>query len=212
MANFDPKKKKAFVPADNPVEQLKNLSGGVIDEAKLVPQGILDEALKQIGLTERRQPLAGEFDLKAGTHQTNEKAPQKDNSAEAQLRQLRAVQGQEKQLFNLKEKATKDQIQKLMDQVHTEVTKLQQQTAELTGEIKSITVDTMPAKVGAYHLNYFDWVISMLKDLRKRVNESRHWLALWAQKKQQKGYWAMFKKHGTSFAMSEERAIASANG
>ncbi len=209
---IDPKKKKQFVPADNPVEQLKDLSSGVVQEFRDAPKGLFDEALKQIGLKEQKQPLSGEIDLRSGAHQTNEKVDQKSAQVEAQLRQLRSLQTQEKQVYNLKEKTTKDQIQKLMQELAVEVTKLQKQTSELTSEVKSITVETMPAKVGAYHLNYFDWVINMLRDLRKRVNESRHWLALWDQKKKQKGYWAMFKKHGTSFAMSEERAIASANG
>ena len=123
-----------------------------------------------------------------------------------------SLQAQEKEVYSSKQKALEGQIGKIMQELKVEVTKLQQQTSELTGEIKAITVDTIPVKPGAYHLNYFEWVISMLRDLRKRVNESRMWLQVWAKKKQQKGYWAMFKKHGTSFAMSDERAIASANG
>lgn len=193
-------KKKKPVFADNPIEQFKETVAIVTEPAR----DIMDEALKQIGLKEPKQPLSGEINLDTGEH--------KINQLEVQVRQLRAVQTQEKEVYNLKEKGVKNQIQKLMQEVSIEVTKLQKQTAELSGEIKSITVETIPAKPGAYHLNYFDWVIGMLRDLRKRVNESRHWLALWSQKKKQKGYWAMFKKHGTSFAMSEERAIASANG
>lgn len=187
----DSKKKKQFV--DNPIEQgLKE----VVDIVAEPVQGIFDEALKQIGLKEQKQPLSGEIDL----------------SIDAKIRQLQSVHSQEKQVYNLQERTTKDQIQKLMQELAVEVAKLQQQTSELTNEVKSVTVATVPIKPGAYHLNYFEWIIGTLRDLRKRVNESRLWLKVWSQKKQQKGYWAMFKKHGTSFAMSEERAIASANG
>lgn len=207
---MDSKKKKQFVPADNPVEQLKNLSTGVVQDLSEVPAGIFDEALKQIGLKEQKQPLSGEINLLTKEEKTSQKTEQKESADKA--RQLRAVQTQEREIYSAKQKQLEQQIGKVMQELKAEVAKLQAQTSELTGEVKSITVESMPAKVGAYHLNYFEWVISMLRDLRKKVSESRHWLALWNQKKKQKGYWAMFKKHGTSFAMSEERAIASANG
>ena len=66
--------------------------------------------------------------------------------------------------------------------------------------------------MGIYHLNFFDQVLAMLKEIRKSVAHSREWLKISSKKKQQKGYWAMFKKHGTNFAMSDERAVASSNG
>ncbi|MEK7566007.1 MAG: DUF5660 family protein, partial [Patescibacteria group bacterium] len=68
------------------------------------------------------------------------------------------------------------------------------------------------SRPGVYYTNFFEWVLLTLRDMRKKVNESRQWLSTWTTKKKQKGYWTMFKKHGTSFAMSDERAIASANG
>lgn len=204
----DQKKKKNYAPFENPVEQMKDVAHDLVEPV----QGIFDEALQQIGLKARKEPLAGEINLSSGIHQTNEKINQKDASIDAKIRQLQYVHSQEKQVFNLSEKTTKDQIQKLMQELAIEVTKLQQQTSELTSEVKSITVASIPVKPGAYHLNYFEWVIGTLRDLRKRVNESRQWLAMWSKKKQQKGYWAMFKKHGTSFAMSDERSIAQAGG
>ncbi len=207
MAMTD-KKKKQFVAVDNPVEQFKAAAQDIAE----VPQALFDTALEQIGLKPQKQPLSGEINLATGMHKTTEKIDAASVSVDAKLRQLRAVQSQEKEVFNAKEKAIKEQIGQIMSQLKVEVMRLQQQTAELTGEVKAITVETMPAKPGAYHLNYFEWVISMLRDLRKKVSESRMWLKMWSKKKQQKGYWAMFKKHGTSFAMSDERAIASANG
>jgi hypothetical protein len=73
-------------------------------------------------------------------------------------------------------------------------------------------VETVPARPGTYHLNFLDWVINSLRDLRKRVNHSRLWLESWTTKKKAKGYWAMFQKHGLNFAASGERAIAQAGG
>lgn len=208
----DQNKKKNIVIAENPIEQLRDVGDGVVREMKSLPKGIFDTALEQIGLKPQKQPLSGEIDLASGVHKTSEKIDQKGASIDSKLRQLRAVQSEGKEVYSAKQKALEQQIGKIMQELQLEVKKLEQQTSELTGEVRAVTVQTIPAKPGAYHLNYFEFVISMLRDLRKRVNESRLWLKAWSNRKQQKGYWAMFKKHGTSFAMSEERAIASANG
>ncbi len=205
-------KAKKFVPADNPVEQITDLSRGVASEVASLPTGILDTALEQIGLKPQKQPLSGEIELASGVHKTNQNIERKDAQLEAKLRQLQANQRNEKEVFNTKQKAVNEKVARLVQELAIEVKRLEQQTAELTSAIKKVTVETRPIKGGIYHLNFLHMVISMLKDLRKRVSESRQWLSLWSKKKQQKGYWQMFKKHGTSFAMSEERAIASANG
>lgn len=209
---IDKAKKKTFIPADNPIEQMKDIGAGMVRDLTEVPASLLDTALEQIGVKPQKQRLAGEIDLQSGHHKTTEKIDQAQTSVDAKLHQLHAVQSQEKEVFSAKQKALEGQIGQIMRELQKEVMQLQKQTSELTGEVRAITVETMPAKPGAYHLNYFEFVISMLRDLRKRVSESRLWLQMWAKKKQQKGYWAMFKKHGTSFAMSDERAIASANG
>ena len=202
----DQTKKKQFVAADNPVETLANAGAVVLDEVTQPAKDIFNNALEQIGLKPQRKPLAGEINLTTGAQKTAEV------SFDQQVAQLHAVQRQEKEVFNVEKRATQKQIQKLMQELQGEIKRLQAQTAELTHEVKNITVESLPTGAGIYHVNFFEWVIRTLKDLRQRVNESRQWLAASKNKKQQKGYWAMFKKHGTSFAMSEERAIASANG
>lgn len=203
-------KQKKFVPADNPIEQMKDFGGKVVGDVVEVPKAIIDEALGQIGLKPQRKPMMGEINLASGEHKTNQET--KKPNFEAQMRGLNAVQRQEKEVFSAKQKAVEAQVNKLLQELHAEVTKLEQQTAELTSEAKKITVETVPANAGLYHLNFFDWVISTLKDLRKRVNESRLWLNMWTQKKKQKGYWAMSKKHGQKFQFSDERSVATAAG
>lgn len=207
----DSKKKPNFI-SDNPVEQLTELGKAVASDVAEVPKGILDTAFEQMGLKQRKQPLSGEINLATGIHKTNQEINKKEARLDRKLQQLQSVHRQEKEVFNLKQKAVQEQIQRLMQELAVEVKRLETQTAELTADVKKVTVETIPANAGMYHINFFDWVITTLRDLRKRVNESRLWLQMWAKKKEQKGYWAMFKKHGTSFAMSDERAIASANG
>lgn len=203
--------KKPFHPADNPIEQLKDVAvGAVNDVVNEVPKQIFDEALYQIGI-KARKPLSGEINIATGTHQTTAETIV-ETSEGHKIQQLRYVQKQEQEVFNLQKKTTQAEIQRVMQELSAEIKRLQTQTSQLTQEVKTITVESAPARPGIYYTNFFEWVLMTLRDLRGKVNESRQWLALWTAKKKQKGYWAMFKKHGTSFAMSEERAIASANG
>lgn len=189
-------KKKQLNTFDNPVETMKD----AVREVSEVPKAILDTAMEQIGLKPQRQPLAGEINLATGEIKTN--------NIEAKMRQFQAVQQKEREVYSAKQKAVEAQVAKLMQELAVEVRKLEQQTAELTNEVRHAVVDVVPTKPGIYHLNFFDWVIGTLKDLRKKVNDSRLWLNVWSLKKKQKGYWAMYKKHGNKFAMSDERAVS----
>ena len=154
----------------------------------------------------------GEISVSSGIHKTNSEIAGKDAGIDAKMRQLQYVQKQEHEIFNSKQKAIQEQVGKLMQELHMEVVKLQQQTAELTSATRASTVEVVPPQAGIYHLNFIDWVMSTLRDLRKTVNESRMWLNMWSQKKKQKGYWNMTKKHGQKFQFSDERSVATAAG
>ena len=197
-------KKKQFNAFDNPVESMQD----VVREVSDVPKAILDTAMEQIGLKPQRKPLMGEISLLTGINKTNQQIENKGVSIDAKMRQLQSVQQKEREVYSAKQKAVEAQVAKLMQELAVEVRKLEQQTAELTSEVRHAVVDVAPTKPGIYHLNFFDWVINTLRDLRKKVNDSRLWLNVWSQKKKQKGYWAMYKKHGNKFAMSDERAVS----
>jgi hypothetical protein len=44
------------------------------------------------------------------------------------------------------------------------------------------------------------------------VEDSGAWLSAMSGKKGKKTYWSEFKKHGTSFGMSNERSVATQTG
>ncbi len=205
-------KKKKFVTADNPIEQVKDFGVQAVSEVASVPKAIFDEALGQIGLKPQRKPLMGEISVSTGVHKTNQEVDRKEANLDRKIQQLQTVQRQEKEVFSAQKKAVESQVAKLLQELHAEVAKLETQTAKLTSEVRAATVEMVPPNPGAYHLNFFDWVIGTLRDLRKRVNDSRLWLNMWTTKKKQRGYWAMTKKHGQKFQMSDERSVATAAG
>ena len=79
-------------------------------------------------------------------------------------------------------------------------------------EFKEVTMETVPAKPGVYHVNFFEWLFSLIKGIREKIEDSCVWLRAFQSKKSKRGYWAMFKKHGTSFGLSSERVVATQTG
>jgi len=55
-------------------------------------------------------------------------------------------------------------------------------------------------------------ISSILKLLREQVDDSRTWLSLHTNRKQKRGFWGMYKKHGTQFGLSNERTLATQAG
>ena len=65
---------------------------------------------------------------------------------------------------------------------------------------------------GTYHQNFFEWMLHMIRQAKEKVEDSEAWLNVSKGKGSKKGYWNMFKKHGTSFALSSEQSVATQVG
>lgn len=102
-------------------------------------------------------------------------------------------------------------ITREIEQVRAELKMLIAAAKELSNEAEK-AVSQRPVNPGVYHLNFFERLKLIIKLARQQIQESNTWLSMMQSKKAQKGYWQMFKKHGTSFAMSSERALASSMG
>lgn len=103
-------------------------------------------------------------------------------------------------------------IHSKLEQIKTELVSLAKSTKTLQLEVASVTVESTPEKAGIYHTQFFEWMLNMLKAARERVETSEAWMSAAKNKAGKKGYWNMFKKHGTSFAMSNERGVATQVG
>ncbi len=113
------------------------------------------------------------------------------------------------------ERISKQEIQSLsnqVEQIKMEIQSLIASTKEIQMEFSQVTMEQHAENVGTYHTNFFEWMIIMIRDARKKVEESSNWLNAQKGKGQKKGYWGMFKKHGTSFALSNERGVATQVG
>ena len=71
----------------------------------------------------------------------------------------------------------------------------------------------MPVNPGVYHLNFFEQLRSFIQSLRETLDDSRVWLAAFNNNsKKKRGYWGMYKKHGTTFGLSSERTASTQSG
>lgn len=105
-----------------------------------------------------------------------------------------------------------EEIRQIVRELKKHVYLLEKSEAGLVAEITKISVEQLPQKPGVYYLRFFEWLISMVKQLRSKVEEGRTWLQAMTSKKKKMGYWKMYKKHGTSFGLSNERTMATQSG
>ncbi len=200
---------------------IEDFTSEIAGELASVPKDIGKSILQEIGLgglvgsSEKKVDgkLEGSIDLRKKIDSTEKKLASTEVSMEAKMRQMRFVNESESKELARTKQTMQQQVEALLRELRAEAAKIQAQTADLTGEARNLSVSSTPNNLGQYHVNFFEYVISSLKDIRRKVNESRMWLNLWTRKKQQRGYWQQFKKKGgMEWAMNEERALATSNG
>ncbi|MCJ7740453.1 DUF5660 domain-containing protein [Candidatus Microgenomates bacterium] len=104
------------------------------------------------------------------------------------------------------------EIKGLLKQLKDQITVLEKSEKSLTSEITKIKVEQLPNKTGIYYLRFFEWLITIVRQLRVKVEEGIAWLETFTRRKKKMGYWKMYKKHGTTFGLSHERTLATQTG
>jgi hypothetical protein len=197
-----PAPKKSRQP-QNFVEALKSIGGHTV-------KSLTNDVIKPI--------LPDAFNSITGSQSQSQESTQppawnkewlqpQDTNQEVQ-RQLRHREVIQTQVFDRRQEEIKAQIKALREELKA-----------LAGEIAALAQNTQQAieaeieNPGTYHVSFFEKLKRSLILLRKQVAESQNWLELSYQRRQSKNaYWSGFKKSGTKFSMSHERAIATSAG
>lgn len=98
-----------------------------------------------------------------------------------------------------------------LEMIRTELKSLIASLKNLHTEVQS-AVSQDVVNPGIYHLNFYEQLRTFIKVLREQVEDSRTWLASFNTRKKKMGYWGMYKKHGTTFGLSNERSLATSAG
>lgn len=105
------------------------------------------------------------------------------------------------------------EINQRLQEIMVELKRLVSTSKVLQMEFANVDVEQAPTQAGEYHINFFDWLLLTIRAARQKVEDSGAWLATAKGKSGKKGgYWGMFKKHGTSFGLSNERTVATQTG
>lgn len=196
-------KKKRPVLTDNFLEKLRELGEDVGDSiAEDVIDGIPSTAADQIFGRKRSGSLRPNEALSLDEIKEREQFRQRLN------REFFRVRQEERLVFKQEEQKTRLQIKAIQE----ELKKLAESTKDLAREVE-IASKLEPVEPGVYHLNFFERLKQTIVTLRKRIEDSASWLALFNQRaKRRSYYWAQVKKSGTKFLLSQERYMATQAG
>ncbi len=103
-------------------------------------------------------------------------------------------------------------IREQIEQIRLEIRKLVKSSKVVEQTVKDATSEHAPVKPGKYHVSFFEFVLGVIKDATRKLEDASSMGAMFTNKKQQRQYWNMYKKHGTTFGLSGERTTATQTG
>jgi hypothetical protein len=195
----------------NPIEQ--QISQGV----SVIKQAIKDEAQAEINTLWRQLLRPTKEMTKEDIKQPVNEGPVKtgDLSEGEELifskQEIQPAIDYVNEILHSQEKTTQKENQELrvkIEEITIELKKLSKSSKELELTFRDVDVETLPQAPGKYHLNFFEWILITIRNTRMRVEESASWIGVVSGKKAKKDYWALAKKHGTSYMLSGERVVA----
>lgn len=104
------------------------------------------------------------------------------------------------------------EVKQRVEEIRLEIRKLVKTSKIVERTVKDATAEKAPVKPGKYHLTFFEFVLSVLRDATRKLEDAASYGALFTSKKQQSKYWGKYRKHGTTFGLSGERTTATQTG
>ena len=104
------------------------------------------------------------------------------------------------------------EVRRGVEQIQMEIRKLINTSKIVERTVKDATAEKAPVKPGKYHLSFFEFVLGVIRDATRKLEDTVHFGAVFTSKKQQSRYWNSYKKHGTQFGLSGERTTATQTG
>lgn len=198
----------------NPIEIIKGVGSSVVDSVvdnfgKQSVNSLWEQLLGAKNPQEEGDQTSGDLEEGREIHlskKKREKAPQIPTEPGIDYR---------REIINVSERVDRESAQVLdakIAEILKELKKITATSAQIAVEFKEIAVEQRIESPGEYHVTFFQWMLSLVKAARTKIEDSGTWLSVMKSKKKQKGYWTMFKKYGTTFGLSSERVIATQAG
>lgn len=105
------------------------------------------------------------------------------------------------------------EVQSILQEIRREVASIKVQNQGLAAEIEQIdrtALQSVPEKVGIYHIHYYEIILQYLRNMRTKIGEARTWLIAMNSKKAKRGsaFAVRSKKQGTEYSLSSELQAA----
>lgn len=200
------KKTKSYYDS-NPVEAVRDIGRGVASSfASDVGKGMVHDLWNQ---------MLGNYET-AGRRSGDLVPGQEIALAEqAPGRHVEPAIDYRREILHVEKRIAQENTQLIEVKINEIIIELKRLTASskiLAAEFKEVTTEARIETPGTYHLAFFEWVLSVMQHARLKVEDAGSWLAVTYAKKKKRGYWQMFKKHGTTFGLSHERVVATQTG
>lgn len=209
-----PKKKNKVQKSQNFIEAIKDVGDSLGSQIKDIGGGVAKGAINSIlGQSPDQNPSqTAPSPNQEKNFNFEEYLYNRERQVRAQERGLsQRIRDNEKVIYNRREEETKQQIVCVQEEIKKIIVETKGLAIELIEAEK--TVSTQVVGAGKYHLNFFDRVKRLLVIARKRIAESKDWLALFNSRKNRKNlYWNKVQKSGTKFMLSSERYMATQAG
>jgi len=222
----DQKKKKKQTHIDvNPIEAVRDVSGNVGRFGNKVADSFRQDVAKK-GAEDFWKQILGKYeqgakhveqDLIEGEEMILSQHTKQTEQAPVKLRKPDTTPGIDyhREMRYTSERGNsvgKREMEAKIEQILVELEKLIESSSELESRFEVLAIQQTTDEPGTYHLNFYEWLLGMIQSTRHKIEDSGAWLSALQNKKSKRSYWAMFKKHGTSFGMSNERMVSTQTG
>lgn len=103
---------------------------------------------------------------------------------------IEAAMNYSREIAQSSERASKGEMREMqrnIQEIQNELRQLLQSSKVLSMEFAEVATEQTPTEVGKYHINFFDWMLVVIRQARQKVEDSGAWLNVMKGKKGKKG-------------------------
>lgn len=193
-------------------------SGGIPSELKKLlkktEKSFLDDFVKESTKTLLNQLSGSEIGLTSGEEISlgqNQKLETQQETPHMTREHMRYFEQLDKPKGTTEQREQAQRAQQI-EGVLMEIKKLREEVKEVEHIVKDVDVDKIPQKPGKYDLSVVEFIFVLVREARKKVADVSEYARVFKSRKSEKSYHSMAKKHGTSFSMHHDRAVATQSG
>jgi len=184
----------------------KILSDGFLEAFRDLGTGVAKD-IKQSVFGNTPPPSMSEYGPSTNLYQNEANL---ENKYRQQWIRSEQIRRSEQVLYTRQQKETEQHVVQLQQ----EIKGLAKATGELARQVDisamQVSADT-PAST--YHLNFFEHLKRLIRQLKTQINDSVVWLGEFNKKsKKRNAYWGGVKKSGSKFLLSQDRYVATQAG